>query len=79
MQEQTGLTDDIAIVDIVLEGGPRDIPDAVRLRRAESAQYDIKVQHHGGYEHFARTSERSFMPGEPRVIYRWVYRTRIAE
>ncbi|WP_131741591.1 DUF5988 family protein [Actinomadura roseirufa] len=66
-------------IDVVLVGGPDDLPDAARKRRAPGADQAIKVLHRGGYEHF-QPDDREGDPdaGAPRV-FRWTMRTRIAE
>jgi hypothetical protein len=69
----------IDAVDVVLEGGPGDLPDSERHRRATTQEEKVKVAHRGGYEHFERTSEVSSVFGEPRLVFRWTTRTRMAE
>ncbi|MEU9508943.1 DUF5988 family protein [Micromonospora sp. NPDC048170] len=69
--------DAVGIIDVVLEGGPVDLPADLRSRRVARAEEKIKVLHYGGYEHF----ERGAFPeavGLP-VVFRWTGRTRIAE
>jgi hypothetical protein len=57
-------------VDVLLEGGPADLDDRIRIAPGEER---IAVPHLGGYEHFERDPESS------RPVYRWSYRTKIAE
>lgn len=69
-------------VDVMLTGGPVDLPD--RRRRVPEAEYKIKVPHLGGYEHFERTEElarQEALAGQPDQVrvYRWTMRTQIAE
>jgi len=64
-------------VDAILEGGPVDLPAKLRKLRAVSAGEKIKVEHHGGYEHFERDEEPDGDAGP--VVFRWIARTRIAE
>ena len=68
------------LLDVVLEGGPADIPEAERLRTVNVEESKVKLSHCGGYEHFDRTGEqRSGGDGTLRTVYRWVMRTKIAE
>ncbi|MBQ1073114.1 hypothetical protein KBX06_08050 [Micromonospora sp. C31] len=69
--------DAAGVIDVVLEGGPVDLPADVRSRRVATAEEKIKVLHYGGYEHF----ERGSVPGtlDLPVVFRWTGRTRIAE
>jgi hypothetical protein len=64
---------------IRLEGGPRDFPEELRLRRGPSDQGKIKIEHRGGYEHFERTDERVELGDGQGIVFRWTKRTRIAE
>jgi hypothetical protein len=66
-------------VDVVLEGGPADLPATARTRRAGADEYSIKVPHRGGYEHFERVPDTSAADRFAAVVYRWTARTRIAE
>jgi hypothetical protein len=65
------------IVDVVLEGGPANLPADLRSRRVSPNEHKIKVCHHGGYEHFER--DASGLAGNAPVVFRWTGRTRIAE
>lgn len=66
-------------VEVLLEGGPHDLPETHRRRRANGTADTIKVPHLGGYEHFERTGEVTAAPGTPCRVYRWTARTLIAE
>ncbi|HEY8533065.1 MAG TPA: DUF5988 family protein [Micromonospora sp.] len=66
----------VEMTDIVLEGGPPDLPPALRTARVPVAQDKVKIEFRGGYEHFERTSA---LTPHRQVIFRWVTRTRIAE
>jgi Family of unknown function (DUF5988) len=63
----------------VLEGGPNSIPVVSRVQPVNLYEEKIKLQHHGGYEHFERTGELD--EGDPlkRITFRWTMRTKIAE
>ncbi|WP_243715377.1 DUF5988 family protein [Micromonospora sp. KC207] len=65
------------IIDVVLEGGPANLPAELRSHRVSPVEHKIKVRHYGGYEHF----ERDFagIAGDVPVVFRWTGRTRIAE
>ncbi|MEH1100299.1 DUF5988 family protein [Micromonospora sp. CPCC 205561] len=69
--------DAAGVIEVVLEGGPVDLPADLRNRRVAKAEEKIKVLHYGGYEHF----ERGSTPGalDLPVVFRWTGRTRIAE
>lgn len=54
-----------------MAGGPADLPD--RTRRVATGEERITVPHLGGYEHFERD------PASSRPVYRWSYRTKVAE
>jgi hypothetical protein len=65
-------------VEVLLSGGPTDLPSASRRLRADAGESRIKMPHCGGYEHFERVDGQETADGRP-VVYRWVARTRIAE
>jgi alkaline phosphatase len=63
-------------IDVVLIGGPDDLPEPARRTRASADEAKIKVLHRGGYEHFERADSLD-ENGEP--VFRWTMRTRVAE
>lgn len=65
------------VVDVVLEGGPADLPAELRTNHIDSTRTKIKVEHRGGYEHFERDGP-SASDSQP-VVFRWTGRTRVAE
>jgi Family of unknown function (DUF5988) len=67
------------MIDVVLEGGPLDLPTGLRRRRARAADPTIKVAHRGGYEHFERVGEPAGVPARRQVVYCWTRRTKVAE
>ncbi|MCX4390269.1 DUF5988 family protein [Micromonospora peucetia] len=69
--------DAVGIIDVVLEGGPVDLPTDLRSHRVARAEEKIKILHYGGYEHFERGSSPE--PIDLPVVFRWTGRTRIAE
>jgi hypothetical protein len=68
---------DDTTVEAVLVGGPSDIEEQDRRRRVTRDSSKVKLARLGGYEHF----ERDARAGTERrvLVFRWVYRTRIAE
>ncbi|WP_099855255.1 DUF5988 family protein [Micromonospora zamorensis] len=64
-------------ISVVLEGGPADLPAALRRHSDHIEGTKIKILHLGGYEHFERISEEA--DGSRPVVFRWTMRTRIAE
>ncbi|MEV0901804.1 DUF5988 family protein [Actinoplanes sp. NPDC049802] len=66
------------LVDVVLEGGPDNLPTELRTVKVDPADEKVKVPHHGGYEHFERAADADSGNGGP-VAFRWTMRTRIAE
>ncbi|ADU11335.1 DUF5988 family protein [Micromonospora aurantiaca] len=68
--------DAAGVIDVVLEGGPADLPADLRSRRVSTAEKKIKILYYGGYEHFERGNAAAAV--EP-VVFRWTGRTRIAE
>lgn len=67
---------DDQLIDIVLEGGPDELPTRMRVPVDDDTRDRIKLPHWGGHEHFRLVAEPECT--EPRV-YRWSMRTRIAE
>ncbi|WP_211343296.1 DUF5988 family protein [Actinomadura pelletieri] len=66
-------------MDILLTGGPADIPETVRMRREVITDRKIKIRHRAGYEHFEKSDTES-RDGDPGpVVFRWIMRTSIAE
>jgi Family of unknown function (DUF5988) len=67
------------MIDVVLEGGPLDLPSGLRRRLARTAEPTIKVAHRGGYEHFQRVGEPDGTAARRHVVYCWTSRTKMAE
>ncbi|MCK2244446.1 MULTISPECIES: DUF5988 family protein [unclassified Crossiella] len=66
--------------EIVLVGGPADLPATIRnLRIGNVGKTKIKIPRLGGYEHFELIAEVG--NGRPAVplVFRWTMRTKIAE
>jgi Family of unknown function (DUF5988) len=66
------------VIDVILEGGPHNLPADKRVQRALGDETKIKVRFYGGYEHFERADPVGADDTEP-VLFRWTGRTRIAE
>jgi hypothetical protein len=64
-------------IDIVLKGGPSDIPESARTLKGTRAVRTVKLPRLGGYEHFE--AEDSGAATTTTVVYRWTRRTKIAE
>jgi hypothetical protein len=73
------VTNSSRLARIRLAGGPSDLPDEQRTITISAEQDVIKFEHRGGYEHFHRTVEKHDEEDGRAVIFRWVWRTRIAE
>ena len=65
-------------VEVVLVGGPLDLPVAHRYRRAGRTDTKIKIGHRAGYEHFERVDDTDAGSALP-LVFTWTTRTRIAE
>jgi Family of unknown function (DUF5988) len=70
---------DTDLVQAVLEGGPGSIPELLRTQLVSPNAGKIKIQHHGGYEHFERESKPDHENPPQPAIFRWTMRTKIAE
>ncbi len=64
--------------DILLAGG-RDIPENLRVQRAEHFADRIKLHVENRYEHFEATTEVRHVDGRSLRVYVWIYRTYMAE
>jgi len=82
MTELNGVPAADTTIPAVLEGGPCDLPQAVRTGRVPAGEEKIKIAHHGGYEHFVRLADPvpAVTPSAAvPVVFRWTTRTKIAE
>lgn len=70
---------DAGDIEAVLEGGPFDLPTALRRRRTAPSQGKIKIVYRGGYEHFERVHGQDGTPGSRPVVFSWICRTKMAE
>jgi hypothetical protein len=62
-----------AYVEVILVGGPADLPENLRTQRVRRTDDKLKVPYQGGYEHFERSA------GDDPSTLRWTTRTRVAE
>ncbi|WTK18415.1 DUF5988 family protein (plasmid) [Streptomyces sp. NBC_01525] len=65
-------------VRVMLCGGPDGSPPTWEVE-SPGAQTRVKVPRGNGYEHFEFTDECAEYEGEQLPVYRWCYRTYIAE
>ncbi|MEU1073662.1 MULTISPECIES: DUF5988 family protein [unclassified Streptomyces] len=63
----------------LLVEGPDDLPAAYRHHRLDSPTDKVSITWCGGREHFVATGETTEHDGHRLAVYRWSYRTRIAE
>ena len=62
---------------VLLRGGPDDVP---RVWEAPSGgSGEVKIPRGNGHEHFEFSHEYADIGGGPMPVYRWSYRTAIAE
>ncbi|MEV4677485.1 MULTISPECIES: DUF5988 family protein [Actinomadura] len=66
-------------MDVVLIGGPADIPADARIRRAAPRDRKIKIMRRGGYEHFELVEQAAAGPDPKPAVFHWTMRTKIAE
>ncbi|MFI7345948.1 DUF5988 family protein [Streptomyces sp. NPDC049936] len=64
--------------NIFLAGG-RDIPDDQRMHQIETLADRVKLNVENRYEHFESTSEVRDVEGRSLRVYKWIYRTYVAE
>ncbi|MCC9312401.1 DUF5988 family protein [Kitasatospora sp. RB6PN24] len=63
---------------VFLRGGPSDL-SGVREVEFEGLEDRLKIPRGNGYEHFELTRELKDVGERPVPVYRWLYRTAIAE
>ncbi|MFC5747412.1 DUF5988 family protein [Actinomadura rugatobispora] len=63
--------------EVVLEGGPADLPQRYVLTQRDAPK--VVVHRLNGYEHFEATPAHKTRDGRELQVYRWSYRTAIAE
>ncbi|MET7763196.1 DUF5988 family protein [Streptomyces sp. NPDC005336] len=76
MNDHVSYVADGTPIEVVLEGGPDDLPRAYRAGRSTITAKKLKIQHRNGYEHFELVNESGDITP---AIFRWTMRTKIAE
>ncbi|MGI8331414.1 DUF5988 family protein [Actinomadura scrupuli] len=76
MDEHTRLLSGNGSIDVVLEGGPDNLPRAMRTGRSALTERRLKIRHRNGYEHFELVGEST---AATPATFRWIMRTKIAE
>jgi Family of unknown function (DUF5988) len=66
-------------LDVVLEGGPSDIPRRMQVSAASVDDGRLRIERLGGYEHFECVTDEPRAGGPDAMLFRWAYRTRAAE
>lgn len=66
-------------VKVMLSGGPIGLATADRSVTAAELGRTLKICYRAGYEHFAHDGEYQTVDGCAVAIFRWMYRTKIAE
>jgi hypothetical protein len=66
-------------IRVLLEGGPTDLPESIRLHEVVSIAESVKVVRGSGYEHFRYSGQSRDVNGIRLPVFQWCDRTRIAE
>lgn len=66
-------------VKIKLSGGPAELSASDRSVPAAELDRTLKISHLAGYEHFVHDGEYQTVDGCEVAVFRWTYRTKIAE
>ncbi|MFI0464399.1 MULTISPECIES: DUF5988 family protein [Saccharopolyspora] len=64
--------------EVILEGGPVGIPTQVTAAEVDLAER-IKIRRLNGYDHFERTEDYREVGDSNLPVFRWAYRTQVAE
>jgi hypothetical protein len=67
------------LVKVALNGGPMDLSAADRSVPAAELSCTLKISYRAGYEHFVHDGEFRTVDGTEVAVFRWTYRTKIAE
>src|SRR5262249_1731972 len=70
---------DTALVAVVLDGGPTDLPESLRIQQVPTDQQKIKVQPHGAADPFDRHRPVPPATDDSPLLFHWTMRPRIAE
>ncbi|MFD9603670.1 DUF5988 family protein [Streptomyces sp. NPDC059970] len=65
-------------IRVILSGGPEGSPPTWEVKSLDS-ETRVAVPRWNGYEHFEFADHYAELDGELLPVYRWIYRTYIAE
>ncbi|MER5851943.1 DUF5988 family protein [Streptomyces sp. NPDC002012] len=65
-------------IRVILSGGPEGSPPTWEVKSLDS-ETRVTVPRWNGYEHFEFADHYAELDGELLPVYRWIYRTYIAE
>lgn len=66
-------------VKIVLSGGPDGLGTTDISVPVAELDRTLKIRYRAGYEHFVHDGEYETVDGGEFAVFRWTYRTKIAE
>jgi uncharacterized protein DUF5988 len=66
-------------VRVVLSGGPTGLAATDHSVPVAELGRKLKIRHLAGYEHFVHDGEFQSVDGADVAVFRWTYRTKIAE
>ncbi|WP_320065549.1 DUF5988 family protein [Micromonospora sp. RTGN7] len=69
----------VTSVKIMLSGGPVELAAVDRTVPVADLGQTLKIRHGAGYEHFVRDGESQTIDGCEVAVFRWLYRTKVAE
>lgn len=69
----------VTSVKIILRGGPDELAAADRSVPVAELGQKLKIRYGVGYEHFVHDGECQLIDGREVAVFRWTYRTKIAE
>ncbi|MDI5962390.1 DUF5988 family protein [Streptantibioticus silvisoli] len=67
------------LIDVVLTGGPADIPENLGVPKSMVEDGKVKIQRLGGYEHYERSGGIGTGETAGSPVFSWTTRTKIAE
>nr|AXL05735.1 hypothetical protein [uncultured bacterium] len=67
------------LVKITLSGGPSELATVDRSVPAAELGRTLKIRYRAGHEHFVHDGEYQKVDGHEVAVFRWTYRTKIAE
>ena len=66
-------------VRVVLSGGPVELGAMGRSVSTAELDRTLKIRYRAGYEHFVHDGEYESVDGGDAAVFRWTYRTKVAE